>query len=162
MSREGANSLFLQDVTSNESRKRYEIFPLNVSLNFSVNIRFANIAQNILSQNYKYIGDLYSSRNYFYSPGEMPSFACMLLGLLWSGVVIGAATGGDRWGCVSGPPPVVVVVVVVVQGFKGDVLLKDWSVRHATSLSPIQTLPAQKSKQKLDKYNITECVTQEY
>lgn len=36
MSREGANSLFLRDVTSNESRKRYEIFPLNVSLNFSV------------------------------------------------------------------------------------------------------------------------------
>lgn len=29
-------------------------------------------------------------------PGEMPSFACMLLGLLWSGVVTGAATGGDR------------------------------------------------------------------
>lgn len=51
--------------------------------------------------------------------------------------------GGDRWGCASGPPPVVVVVVVVAQGFKGDVLLKDWSVRHATSLSPIQTLPAQ-------------------
>lgn len=70
-------------------------------------------------------------------------------------MVIGAATGGDRWGCVSGPPPVVVVVVVVAQGFKGDVLLKDWSVRHATSLSPIQTLPVQKSEQKLDKHNIT-------
>lgn len=62
--------------------------------------------------------------------------------------------GGDRWGCASGPPPVVVVVVVVVaQGFKGDVLLKDWSVRHATSLSPIQTLPAQKGRtKKLDAY----------
>ena len=51
--------------------------------------------------------------------------------------------GGDRWGCAGVPPPVVVVVVVVVQGFRGEVLLKDCSVRHATSLSPIQTLPAE-------------------
>lgn len=52
--------------------------------------------------------------------------------------------GGDRWGCASAPPPVVVVVVVVVQGFRGEVLLKDCSVRHATSLSPIQSLPGGK------------------
>lgn len=57
--------------------------------------------------------------------------------------------GGDRWGCASGPPPVVVVVVVVAQGFKGDVLLKDWSVRHATSLSPIQTLPVRIGQMKI-------------
>lgn len=63
-------------------------------------------------------------------------------------MVTGAAIGGDRWGCAGAPPPVVVVVVVVVQGFKGEVLLKDCSVRHATSLSPIQTLPA-KDTQKL-------------
>lgn len=49
--------------------------------------------------------------------------------------------GGDRWGCASAPPPAVVVVVVLVQGFRGEVLLKDCSVRHATSLSPIQSLP---------------------
>lgn len=54
--------------------------------------------------------------------------------------------GGDRWGCASAPPPVVVVVVVVVHGFKGEVLLKDCSVRHATSLSPIQSLPLEKKK----------------
>jgi len=66
----------------------------------------------------------------------MPSFTCMLC----SGVVTGAATGGDMWGCVGGPPPVM-VVVVVAQGCKGDVLLKDWS-RHEASLSN-QTFPAQ-------------------
>lgn len=58
--------------------------------------------------------------------------------------------GGDRWGCIGAPPPVVVVVVVVVvaQGLRGDVLLKDCSVRHATSLSPNQTLP-EKTKQEI-------------
>lgn len=69
-------------------------------------------------------------------------------------MVTGAATGDDRWGCVSGPPLVVVVVVVVAQGFKGDVLLKDWSVRHETSLSPIQTLPAQVKSCKVRYKNI--------
>lgn len=62
--------------------------------------------------------------------------------------------GGDRWGCAGAPPPVVVVVVAVVQGFKGEVLLKDCSVRHATSLSPIQTLPA-KTRENCRQFAVT-------
>lgn len=80
----------------------------------------------------------------------MAILAWMLPGLLWSGVVTRAAVDGDRWGCVSAPPPVAIVVVVEAQGFKGDVLLKDWSVRHATSLSPVQTLTAQIDKTKIN------------
>lgn len=69
-------------------------------------------------------------------------------------MVTGAAVGGDRWGCAGVPPPVVVVVVVVAQGFRGEVLLKDCSVRHATSLSPIQTLPVEKQQKKKKNINV--------
>lgn len=61
------------------------------------------------------------------------------------------------WGCAGAPPPVATVVPMLVGGvvvaaqetLRGEVLLKDCSVRHAISLSPLHTLPATKTDSNL-------------
>lgn len=67
-------------------------------------------------------------------PGEKPSFACSAAEVPRSGLVTGAAIGGDRWGCGCGAPPPVVGSRVVV-------LLNELSVRQVGSLSPSHILP---------------------